>query len=206
MRKLRLAAGWTTARTAEVFGCSASHISRVEHGQTPSRELTDFYDQVFEGDGLLLALFEVATHSDEHHRRRAGGHRPQLYEAIPGDATAFVSQSVAHGQLFKPGEDIKAEWRIRNVGVVPWIGRRLERQGPLTGPGLITSPRYVDCPSTMPGSVAVITVTMQAPMYDCTSVAYFKMVDEDGFLSFPDEHAMGLDILVLVRRNTSGRQ
>jgi hypothetical protein len=108
--------------------------------------------------------------------------------------------------LFKPGEDIKAEWRIRNVGVVPWIGRRLERQGPLTGPGLITSPRYVDCPSTMPGSVAVITVTMQAPMYDCTSVAYFKMVDEDGFLSFPDEHAMGLDILVLVRRNTSGRQ
>jgi hypothetical protein len=55
----------------------------------------------------------------------------------------------------EPGEYFDKEWRIRNSGEVPWIGRQLERQGPLTGPGLITSPRYVPVPDTKPDKVAV---------------------------------------------------
>jgi hypothetical protein len=97
-------------------------------------------------------------------------------------------------------------WRIRNCGTVPWYGRRLERQGPLTGPGLITSLKYVDVPDTDPGEIAKITVPRRAPGYDGSSIAYFKMVDSGGFLCFPDAHQLGLDVLVRVARNISGVQ
>ena len=90
-------------------------------------------------------------------------------------------------------------WRIRNCGTVPWHGRRLERQGPLTGPGLITSPKYVYITDTEPGEIAEITVALKAPGYDCTSIAYFKMVDQEGSLCFPDNYQLGLDVLVMVR-------
>jgi hypothetical protein len=40
-----------------------------------------------------------------------------------------------------------------------------------------------------------------APGYDCSSIAYFKMIDEAGFLCFPDVHQLGLDVLVRVERH-----
>lgn len=65
MRKLREAAGWSARRTAREFGCSVSHISRAEHGKSkPSRELVLLYEEHFEGDGMLLSLFDVAEHAD----------------------------------------------------------------------------------------------------------------------------------------------
>lgn len=208
MRKLRQVAGWTGTKTAKEFGVSVSHISRVEHGTSkPSRALVQFYEEQFEGDGLLLSLFEVAEHAGEQDRRRAGGHRPRRVKAIEGDATAFVDDTIPHGTVMTPGLLFVKTWRIRNVGTVPWRGRRLERQGPLTGPGLITSPlRYVPIPDTEPGELAEIDAVLKAPGYDCSSIAYFKMVHEDGFLCFPDEHQLGLDVLVRVARNTSGAQ
>src|SRR5206468_10769758 len=108
--------------------------------------------------------------------------------------------------LMTPGQLFPKTWRIRNVGTVPWGGRMLERQGPLTGPGLITSPRFIAIPDTEPGEIAEISAVLKAPGYDCSSIAYFKMVDENGFLCFPDEHQLGLDVLVRVERNRSGTQ
>ena len=102
-----------------------------------------------------------------------------------------------------PGEFFDKEWRVRNSGNVPWVRRRLERQGLLTGSGLITSPRYIPVPDTKPGKVAKIVVTLRAPSYDCSSIAYFKMVvvHEDGavVLCFPEDYQLGLDVLVGVR-------
>ena len=46
---------------------------------------------------------------------------------------------------------------------------------------------------------AAIRVDLKAPGYDCSSIAYFKMVDATGALCFPDSHQMGLDVLVMVR-------
>lgn len=207
MRRLRQSATWSASRTARQFGCSPSHISRVEHGSAkPSRALVQFYEQTFEADGLLLSLFEVVEHAGEQDRQRAGGHRPRLLRAIPGDATAFVDDTVPHGSWMFPGEPFTKSWRIRNIGTVSWEGRRLERQGPLTGPGLISSGRYLPIPDTAPGEIAEIRSELKAPTYDCASIAYFKMVDAEGFLCFPDEHQLGLDVLVLVRRNVGGRQ
>jgi hypothetical protein len=207
MRRLREVASWSVTQTAREFGCSPSHISRVElHGARPSRELVHFYEETFEGDGMLLSLFAVVEHAAEQNRRRFGGHRPRLVRAVPGDATAFVDDTIPHGTLMEPGLLFVKSWRIRNVGAVPWRGRRLERQGPLSGPGLITSQRHVPIEDTEPGQIAEIDALLKAPGYDCTSIAYFKMVDREGFLCFPDEHQLGLDVLVRVQRNTSGKQ
>jgi hypothetical protein len=90
-------------------------------------------------------------------------------------------------------------WTVRNSGTVAWQGRKLERQGPLTGPGLISSLRFEEIPDTEPGELAEITATLKAPTYDCSSIAYWKMVDRDGQLCFPDSYQLGLDVLVLVR-------
>jgi transcriptional regulator with XRE-family HTH domain len=198
MQKLRIVNGWTGKQVAEAFGCSPSHISRVEQGSKPSRELVQFYEDTFEADGLLLSLFEVAEHSAEQDRRRAGGHRPSLRRAIPDDASTFVGDSIAHGTSMEPGQVFEQTWRVRNSGKVAWEGRRLERQGPLTGPGLITSQRFVGIPDTRPGWIIEITAALKAPTYDCSSIAYFKMVDAEGGLCFPDSYQLGLDVLVRV--------
>jgi len=198
MQKLRQVNGWTAKRTAQEFGCSPSHITRVEHGSKPSRELVQFYEDTFEGDGLLLSLFEVADHAPEQERRRAGGRRVRPKRAVPGDASTFLGDTIPHGSLMQPGQFFEKTWQVRNSGSVPWVGRRLERQGPLTGPGLISSMRYVEIADTEPGQIAEITAVLKAPTYDCTSIAYFKMVDAEGVLCFPDSYQLGLDVLVRV--------
>lgn len=203
MRQFRRVAKRSGASLAKEFGCSPSHISRVEHGTSrPSRELVQFYEDTFEADGLLLSLFEVVEHADEQGRRRSGGHRPLLVHAEPGDASTFVGDTVPHGTAMKPGEWFAKEWRIKNSGRVAWVGRALERQGPLTGPGLITSERYVPIPDTKPGKVAKITARLRAPSYDCSSIAYFKMVktldDRNVALCFPEDYQLGLDVFVRV--------
>ncbi len=199
MQKLRLVNGVTGKQVAQEFGCSPAHISRVEQGSKPSRELVQFYEDRFGADGLLLSLFEVAVHAPEQERRRAGGKRLRLHRAVPGDASAFVGDTIPHGTLMEPGQVFEKVWRVKNSGTVDWEARRLERQGPLTGPGLISSQRLVEIPDTKPGQVAAITALLKAPTYDCSSIAYFKMVNAEGRLSFPDSYQLGLDVLVLVR-------
>jgi transcriptional regulator with XRE-family HTH domain len=199
MQKARMVHGWSGKQTAKAFGCSPSHISRVEHGlNPPSRALVQFYEDSFHMDGILLSLFEVTAHHGEQERRRAGGHHARLSHAIPGDASSFVADTVPHGTLLTPGEVFVKTWQVRNSGSVPWMGRQLERQGPLTGPGLITSQRYVPIPDTTPGETATITAILKAPTYDCSSIAYFKMVDGEGVLCFPENYQLGLDVLVRV--------
>lgn len=199
MQKQRLIHGWTGKQVAKAFGCSASHISRVEQGSKPTRALVQFYEDSFQADGLLLSLFEVAEHAPEQERRRAGGTRTKLTPAVPGDESTFLGDTIPHGTLMEPGQVFEQTWTVRNSGEVAWIGRRLERQGPLTGPGLISSLRFVDIPDTEPGGVAAITAWLKAPTYDCSSIAYFKMVDGSGALCFPESYMLGLDVLVMVR-------
>jgi hypothetical protein len=199
MQKLRLVNGVTGKRVAQEFGCSPAHISRVEQGSSkPSRELVQFYEDRFGADGMLLSLYEVAIHAPEQERRRAGGKHPMLCPTILGDSSTFVGDSIPHGTLMQPGQVFEQTWRVRNSGTVAWTGRRLERQGPLTGPGLISSLRYVDIPSTKPGEIAKITAPLKAPTYDCSSIAYFKMVDSAGQLCFQNSYQLGLDVLVRV--------
>jgi hypothetical protein len=200
MRQMRDSCQWGVRQTAETFGCSPSHITRVELGQArPSRDLVDFYEQQFEGDGLLASLLEVVEHSSEQHRRRAAHTRLRTVRAAAGDASEFVGSRLALGTMFSPGEPFSETWQIRNAGSVPWVGRQLERQGPRAGPGLIVSERRYPIADTQPGQIATIDAQFTAPTYDCSTIAYFKMVDVDGQLCFPDSYQVGLDVLILVR-------
>jgi len=199
MQKARIVHGWTGKQTAQAYGCSESRITRIEQGSMPSRSLVIFYDETFEMDGLLTSLYEVAIEGEEQDRRRWGGRRPPpLLRALPGDESTFVGETVPNGQLMQPGQVFEKVWRIRNSGTVAWIGRRLERQGPKTGPGLITSSRYYEVPDTQPGELAEIAALLKAPTYDSTSIAYFKMVDARGHLCFPNRYQLGLEVLVRV--------
>jgi hypothetical protein len=204
MRQFRRVAKVSGKDLAAGFGCSPSHISRVEHGTAkPSRELVQFYEDTFQADGLLLSLYEVVAHAGEQSRRRSGGHRAPLPLPVdPGDASRFVADTIPHGTQMQPGEWFQKQWRIENSGSVPWVGRQLERQGPLTGPGLITSERYTPIADTEPGGITTITARLRAPSYDCSSIAYFKMVrtTKEGLpaLCFPGDYQLGLDVLLRV--------
>ena len=160
-----------------------------------------FYEELFEGDGLLLSLFEVVDHAAEQARRRAAGSRATVVRAVPGDASVFVNENIPDGTVLAPGELFIKNWQIRNNGTVPWLARRLERQGPVMGPGLIVSPPAVEIPDTRPGETAAIGIGLRAPSFDCTSIAYFKMVSSDGFFCFPDSYELGLEVLVRVARD-----
>jgi transcriptional regulator with XRE-family HTH domain len=197
-------AGWTATETAARFGCSESHVSRVERGSSrPSRSLVQFYEDEFEGDGLLFSLFEVVIQSREDKRRRNRGPRGRQVRAIEGDSSVFVDDTVPHGTLVNPGQLFVKTWRIRNAGEVPWRCRMIERQGPLTGPGLITSLRRTEIPDAEPGETIEIEAPLRAPGYGCSTIAYFKMIDADGYLCFPDDYQLGLDVLVRVTHVTS---
>jgi hypothetical protein len=157
-----------------------------------------FYEETFDGHGLLISLFEVVEHAVEQDRRRARGRRRPEIRTVAGDASSFVDDTIPNGTVMAPGQLFVKSWRIQNAGTVPWQGRRLERQGPVMGPGLIVSPPFVDVPDARPGEIVGISVGLRAPGYDCSSIAYFKMVDADGFLCFPDSYQLGLDVLVRV--------
>ena len=200
MQRQRLANGWSGKQLAQAYGCSASHITRVEHGQlTPSRMLVLFYEEAFAAKGLLISEYEVAVVAEEHERRRWQGHKPPNYRAIPDDASQSIGDTIPHGTLMAPGQTFEKTWTIQNVGTVPWQGRRLERQGPITGPGLITSLRFLNMADTEPGETITIGTGLKAPGYDCASIAYFKQIDADGHICFPDNYQLGLNVLVLVR-------
>lgn len=207
MQKNRLANGWSGRRVAQAFGCSASHISRVEQGKTkPSRALVQFYEGTFGCDRLLLSLLEVVEHAGEQERRRFGGRRPRMQYAEPGDSSEFVRDTIPHGTAMQPGAGFTKSWWIRNAGSVTWEGRMLERQGPLAGPGLITSPRYLPIAKTQPGDTVRVDGELKAPSYACSSIAYFKMVRREGGLCFPESYQLGLDVLLRVDQDRGETQ
>jgi transcriptional regulator with XRE-family HTH domain len=136
MREMRNSLGWGVTRTAVAFGCSASHITRVELGQArPSRDLLDFYEQQFEGDGLLPSLMETVEHHAEQHRRRAARSGSRIARAAPGDASDFIDSRLALGTMFAPGQAFSETCRIKNAGAVPGATGSSSAKGRALGRG-----------------------------------------------------------------------
>jgi hypothetical protein len=161
----------------------------AEQGVEGHREIAIDLVALIDEQALEKRLVELPS----HRRRRV------LERAAPGDASEFVGDTVPHGTAMRPGQGFEKRWEVRNTGAVLWRGRRLERQGPRTGPGIITSLEFIDVPETPPGEIATISTGLKAPTYDCASIAYFKMVDSDRRMCFPDNYQLGLDVLIVVR-------
>ena len=136
---------------------------------------------------LLQCVFEMVPVKPAHRR------------AMAGDSSAFVGDgSYPDGAVVAPRQRFEKVWTLQNVGTVAWRGRSLECQDDsvtlmdatgsriLVEPGLRAEQHRVPLPDTEPGATVQARVWFSAPAQPCTVVSYWKMVDADGRLCFPD--------------------
>lgn len=131
---------------------------------------------------------------------------------INGDDIGFIGDiTYPDYSILSPGQTFEKIWEIRNVGIVPWKNRRLlcldqhievrfdngdqldtYRYGlmPLDG-------REIMLPDIAPGTNHQVCIRFLAPEVACTTISYWKMVDEQGNYTFPD--MTGLYCLVQVK-------
>lgn len=198
MRDLRQAHGVSLAGCAERCGWSKGHLSRVERGITrPSLFLVAWYDDTFGAGQALVGQFlqlEEATRQDRLLSLQpapggtptptaAGGSVPADFDAR--DLCLLVGETVPDGTRTPPGARFAKTWTLRNAGPVHWTRRWLTRQGRPGVPGWLDSPERVPVPDTGPGQQVAVTVDLRASTWPGSSVAYFKMTDQEGRLYFP---------------------
>ncbi len=130
---------------------------------------------------------------------------------INGDDIGFIGDiTYPDHSILTPGQAFTKTWEIRNVGTVPWIGRKIVcldhqievrfhngetldtyRYGLLPMDG-----REIPLPDIHPGTNHQISINFLAPEVACTTISYWKMIDENDNLMFPE--VTGLYCLVQV--------
>lgn len=176
MRVLRQRSGVSLRQAELASGRGRGTLSQIENGKAhPGRDLVEWYDTAFSGDGLLLSLYAEAR----------GAHgpssRPQAFPHIrPGDVVKVEETVLAEGELVPCGADVVAGWVLFNAGSVPWSGRRLERVGAHTAVRLIGSPRATPIPDCEPGDRTRVEFPISVPDVAGTFAAHWIVVDADG--------------------------
>jgi transcriptional regulator with XRE-family HTH domain len=198
---LREQAGVTQGEVAADIGIDQSYISRIERGSRPASDrIIRYYGERFGAADLLGSLVDIARESERDRRRR----RDPLLIArqarypLEGDEARFVAETPPDGATIPCGATFTKSWTIRNSGIVPWLGRRLRRVGPTTGPWTLTSARFTPVPNSEPGDEITVSVQLRTPKMETAAVAQWKMVDEDDLLYFPTVYSVGLGLYVLV--------
>lgn len=120
-----------------------------------------------------------------------------------GDITYPDNSIVYVNQIFTK------TWAVRNTGNTVWKRRKLicvDKQlevrvkdsdfHAFSSPGLTPVTAEVKVPEVLPGETVELSVAFKAPPYPCTTVSYWKSIDEKGDLIFPDKE--GLSCLVNV--------
>ena len=117
-----------------------------------------------------------------------------------GDYSGLVTDvTVPDNSIVTAGSVFEKIWRINNLGPVVWENRRLvciddeiilfRKQGddliPLERDYLVPMEKEVPIATTGPGETVEIKVTFRAPILPCTTISYWKMVDENGDYCFP---------------------
>ncbi len=203
---LREQAGITQGEVAADIGVSQSYISRVERGSRPASDrIVRYYGERFGAPDLLASLVDIARESERDRQRRRNPlliARQNRYP-LEGDEAKFVSEAPPDGSTVPCGATFTKTWTIRNSGTIPWLGRRLRRVGPTTGPWTLTSARFTPIPDTEPGETVSISVQVHTPQMETAAVAQWKMVDKDDLLYFPTKYSVGLALYVLVGHQAS---
>lgn len=176
MRALRRNAGMSLRQAELASGRGRGTLSQIENGKArPGRDLTEWYDTTFGGDGLLLSLYAEAR----------GAHGPTSQRHFfpnvrAGDAMRVESSLLPEGELVQCGSDVVAGWTLVNSGTVAWTGRQLERVGANAAARLIASAPGTPVPDCEPGDRLRIEVAFTVPEVPGTFAAYWLMVDADG--------------------------
>jgi hypothetical protein len=147
-------------------------LLKNSHGYRPGWELVAFYEERFNADGQLWAVY-IETVAGPRPRQRSGEAKRSGYP-LPGDASTFVADITPDGTVMPPGFRFEKIWRIQNSGTVPWAGRWLRRLGPPAGLGIPSSPLQVPIATTMPGETVDITVPMRAHNLAGTAEVHWK--------------------------------
>jgi transcriptional regulator with XRE-family HTH domain len=198
LRYYRELDGMTLRSVCDAVNRSASHMTNVEKGRdNPSWDIVAFYEDHFGADGQIWSAYVELVTAARPPQRRKSSTRPAY--PIPGDAGRFLADvTIPDGVVVPPDLIFEKIWRIRNVGTVPWIGRRLARLGAAAGYGILHSPAHVPVADTQPGEVVEIAVPLRAHPMEGSSEAHWKLVDEDGWEYFPN-YPVGIMTSVTVR-------
>lgn len=179
MRALRIAAGVSLRQAELASGRGRGTLSQAENGKArPSRDLVEWYDATFGGDGLLLSIYAEA---------RVGPLPPRLASSSGGsviaclgaDGVDVVATYPPAGHIVPADVDVDVSWTLRNAGALRWRERQLRRIGPRAGARTIASPAAIDVPDTAPGSTAVVKCVIRSPASAGTAVAYWQMYTAD---------------------------
>ena len=198
MRILRRNAGMSLRQAELASGRGRGTLSQIENGKArPSRDLAEWYDATFGGDGLLLSLYAEAR----------GAHGPTSQRHFfphvqAGDGVAVESALVPDGDLVECGSDVIAGWTLANTGAVPWAGRFVERVGAHAAARLIASAPSAPIPDCAPGERVRVEVALTVPEVAGTFAAHWVVVGPDRRPCF-DGAAGRLRVIVTARPGRS---
>lgn len=195
----------TAADLARRVGKDRRTISGAEDGRDmPSEAVVHLLERELRTQGLLISRYEAVLLEKRRLRllQTTTSATPSP-DATDADASIFIRETVPDGTLMVPGQRFEKTWTVRNSGSAPWVDRRLTRIGIAAGTGLITTPVQTPIPETLPGNEVTIMVPCVAQFVEGTSIAAFKMTDDEGRLYFPDRYFPGLQAQVTVIREIS---
>lgn len=115
------------------------------------------------------------------------------------DQGGFVRDiSIPDNTIVTVNQTFEKIWEIQNNGNVAWENRYLKcmDEKPITSAPaspdpcsmmLVPTTDKIEIPVVKPGEVVQLKVSFQAPAFPCTTFSYWKMVDMDESLCFPNQ-------------------
>lgn len=193
IRELMTQQGVSQAELERRSRRSHSTIGKLLHGEI-AQPSTDLLFDVARALGVHSSDLFGRLHSD-YRRPIPGCGRPTKYKdydsAFVADVTYPDNSVVAWNQVFEK------VWKIQNVGKHPWVDFRLVNMDDPAMPGYMNpSEREIDLGRVEPGEVKTIRVFLKAPGFAGSFISWWKMVDSDGELVFPDKDGIWCQILV----------
>lgn len=128
---------------------------------------------------------------------------------LANDQSIFIDETIPDGSIIPPNHEFVKTWTIQNIGEQVWKNRYLMcmdetytahlcYQLPFIDDYLlIPEKREIELPVILPGEKTTISVKFTAPKVAGRYISYWKMVDEQGVLCFPD--SIGLSTMVIVQ-------
>lgn len=113
-----------------------------------------------------------------------------------GDRAKFVSDiTLPDCTRVDPGSTMRKVWRFKNGGSVPWRGYSLHRMDSQHRNQCQTI-EDVHIPSTEPGAIVDIAVSVTTPREPTFCFVRFKMLDGNGNIAFPGGRPVNFQIIV----------
>lgn len=128
--------------------------------------------------------------------------------AIEHDDVGFIGDiTYPDYSVVTAGQRFEKIWEIQNVGKVPWVNRTIICVDDKVEVSFNSVSQYkygltplegntIDIPTVNPGEVLRVSRLFQAPKVACTTISWWKMVDDNDEIMFPE--MTGLYCLVKV--------